>query len=98
MHTLTREEILTYLRANKEFFEKEFGVTKIALFGSYARNEAHNASDIDLLIEMKEEDFTTRFYLREYLEKHFNRKVDVGYFNSVRIFIRRRIEKDLIYA
>ncbi len=59
MNTLNREIILAYLRTNKQLLEEEFGLTQIALFGSFARNEAHSDSDIDLLIELKEDDFTS---------------------------------------
>lgn len=98
MIQLDQQIILDYLRKNKDFLEKEFGVTKIALFGSFARDEAHQESDIDLLIETKIPSYFNRHNLKEHLESHFNRKVDIGYFNSVRVFIRLRIEKDLIYA
>lgn len=98
MEPLTSDIILACLRSNKEFLEKEFGVTKIALFGSFARNEARDDSDIDLLIEAKEKCFENRFYLREYLEKEFKRKVDVGYFDSVRFLIMENIKKDIKYA
>jgi hypothetical protein len=37
---LTREDILTILRDNKERFAEKYGVTKLGLFGSFARNEA----------------------------------------------------------
>ncbi len=40
----------------------------------------------------------TRFYLKEHLEKQFKRKVDLGYFKSVRLAIRLYVEEDLIYA
>lgn len=36
---LDREDILNYLRERKSDFEKEFNITKVGLFGSYARNE-----------------------------------------------------------
>lgn len=98
MDTLSQAQILAYLRNNKALFEERFGVTQIALFGSFARNEAHGASDVDLLIMTKTHSFRNRFYLKEYLEKQFNRKVDICYFGDVRLFIKKRIEKDLIYA
>ncbi len=98
MSTISREDIILYLKTHKKFLEEQFGVTKIALFGSYARHEATIDSDIDLLVEMKEEDLTQRYYLRQHLEKQFNRKVDVGYFNTVHLYILRDIEEDLIYA
>lgn len=95
---LSRETILMFLHDKKQQLRDEFGVTKIALFGSYARNEAREDSDIDLLIDMEDKDFVKRFELKEFLERSFNRKVDVGYFSGVRTFIMRYIEKDLIYA
>ncbi len=98
MDTLDRRAILDYLQEHKDYLYTEFGVTKMALFGSFARNEAHAESDIDLLIECERASFSNRFALKEHLEKEFGRSVDVGYFSSVRRFYRRYIAKDLIYV
>jgi uncharacterized protein len=98
MEQLSSDTILAYLRANREFLEREYGGTKIALFGSFACNEAREDSDIDLLIEATLKCFKNRFYLREHLEKQFQRKVDVGYFDNVRSLIYKNLEKDLKYA
>lgn len=48
---LDREDILNYLRERKSDFEKEFNITKVGLFGSYARNEQREDIDIDLIVE-----------------------------------------------
>ncbi|MBA3954660.1 nucleotidyltransferase family protein [Candidatus Dependentiae bacterium] len=98
MKNLDRKAILNYLRENKDVLEEQFGITKIALFGSYARNEAHVDSDIDLLIETKQQSFKNRMLLKEYLENHFHRKVDLCYFKSIRLFIKSHAEKDIVYA
>jgi predicted nucleotidyltransferase len=98
MNTINQKIILAYLRNNKDFLEQEFGVIKIALFGSYAREEAHPESDIDLLIETKEQNFTNRFLLKEHLESQFNKKVDLCYFKNIRLFIKHHIKDDIIYA
>ena len=95
---LSKEDILDFLKKNKSYIEKEFGVTKIALFGSYARDEQKESSDIDLLIEMPSHEFFKRMDLKRFLEETFGKKVDVGYFESVRLAIKRSIEEDLIYA
>lgn len=95
---LDKKKIITYLRKNKSFFEKEFGITKIALFGSYARNEHTAKSDIDILIEMKAHNFRERLRFCHILESHFNKKVDVLYFDAVRKFILRNVQKDVVYA
>ena len=52
---LTRAEILQYLTENKTFFSKNFGISKIAIFGSFARGEQNETSDIDILISMNPE-------------------------------------------
>jgi len=98
MVQLNKEDIISFLQENKVVLEEKFGVTKIALFGSYARDEATDESDIDLLIETKRVTFRNRIRLQRFLEEHFNRSVDIGYFNSVRTFIWRSIKEDLVYA
>ena len=97
-NTITKEDILGFLRENKVFFKKEFGVNNIMLFGSYARDEATVESDIDILIDTEKKSFDNRFRLKELLEKEFNRKVDLLYRDSIRRFIMRSIKEELIYA
>lgn len=95
---LTTKEVLETLKAQKPYLAERFGVIKLALFGSYARGDFNTESDIDLLVELKQKDFKMRFYLREYLESIFKRKVDVAYFDSVRPFAKQFVEKDIIHA
>ncbi|MDO5046542.1 nucleotidyltransferase family protein [Campylobacter sp.] len=50
----TKEEILEFLRSLKPELES-FGIKKVGLFGSYAKDKANIASDIDVVIESSEE-------------------------------------------
>lgn len=95
---IAKNEILTFLKEQKPYLKKEFGVTKIALFGSYARGEETSKSDIDILIEVKVHNFRNRIRLCNYLESNFNKKVDLLYFDAVRKFIMRNIQEDIVYA
>jgi hypothetical protein len=95
---MTKIDILNFLRENKIEIQEKFGVQKIALFGSYAKDSAKDNSDIDIAIESKQKDFFVRDDLREYLEKHFKKPVDVGYIDSFREFYKQKIEKELIYV
>jgi len=95
---LTKEDIIEFLRRNKDFFKEEFDIDRIMLFGSYAREEATDESDIDILIDTKTKDFDNRFRLKEFLEEEFKKKVDVLYKDSVRRFIMRSIKDELVYA
>lgn len=95
---ITKEDILKFLRKNKDLFKKRFGVDKIMLFGSYARDEATPDSDIDILIESKQKSYDNMFDMKELLEKEFKKRVDLLYRDSVRRFPMRFIEKEMIYA
>ena len=95
---VTKNAILIFLRENKDFFKKEFDVDNIILFGSYARDEATEKSDIDILIDTRRKSFDNRFKLKEILEKEFQKKVDLLYLDSIRRFIMRNIKDELIYA
>ena len=75
---LTRSEILCYLNDNKIMFRNQYGIRRIGLFGSYAREEQTEQSDIDILIEMTpdtEDIFGKRLQIRELLMKHFSKKL-----------------------
>ncbi len=51
---MKREEIRKILSRIKEKVEKLEGVERVILYGSYARNEADEHSDINILIVVKE--------------------------------------------
>jgi uncharacterized protein len=48
----TREEILKILQERKPELVKRFGLTRLALFGSYARGDYRKNSDVDVLVEV----------------------------------------------
>lgn len=54
---MTKNDILATLTSKKSFIEKEFEVSKIGLFGSYARNKQTDESDIDFYVEFKRKTF-----------------------------------------
>ena len=95
---LNKEKILKFLRKHKEQLRDDFGVTKIALFGSYARDEQGPESDIDLGIISSEHTLQKRADLKRFLEKNLGRSVDVCNLKYLRTFIRRSIEEDIVYA
>ena len=47
---MTRDEVLALLRKHKGELKARFGIEEMALFGSFARNEATPESDVDLAI------------------------------------------------
>ena len=50
---LNRQDILTFLLQNRALLTNQYNVEKIGIFGSFARNEQREDSDIDLIVELK---------------------------------------------
>ncbi|MEO6187840.1 MAG: nucleotidyltransferase domain-containing protein, partial [Ginsengibacter sp.] len=68
---ITKEHIIASLKKDKHLLQKEMGVSKLALFGSYANNSQREDSDIDFLIELKEIDYDYLYKTYTFLEKKF---------------------------
>jgi len=98
IENLNKETILAFLRENKPLFKKKFAVDEIILFGSFARDEGTDKSDVDIMIESKDKSFRSLVSLRYFLEEAFGTKVDVMYKDSVHPFIMRFLKEDLVYA
>jgi len=73
----TKKETLEFLSGNKELLLKKFNVTDISLFGSFARNEADDESDIDIVVTLSKPLGFAFIRLAEHLEEKLGRKVDL---------------------
>lgn len=94
-----KNDILVELRNISSELEDKFGIKKIALFGSYARGEANDDSDIDILIlEMVRKNGFIIAGAKRYLSEYLNVNVDLGLYDSLRPFIKRRILEDIKYV
>ena len=95
---LTREDILQILRDNKEHFAEKYGVTKLGLFGSFARGEATEESDVDVCVEMPPHFFSV-VAVQEELESSFRRSVHVIRLREeLRELFKKRLKRDTIYV
>ena len=98
-NNLSYEDILDLLRSERIFLKNEFGVINIGLFGSYAKGTQQDDSDIDFLVEFEEPRFEYVAGLQIYLEKKFNRKIELVR-KGLRVNHRLtdRIGDEVIYA
>ena len=74
----TKEDVFTLLRQNGAQLRR-FGVRRLSVFGSFARDEPNDESDVDLLVEFDpdEKTFDNLLGLADFLEELFGRKVDI---------------------
>ena len=96
---LSKNDIINLIKAEKSFLKENFGVVNIGLFGSYAKDQQTPDSDIDFLVEFAEPRFDWIAGLNVYMEKKFDRKIEIIRKRSLdksRFF--ERIEQEIIYA
>ena len=95
---MTREQILDFLKQHKQEMYDSFGVTRIGLFGSYARGDARDDSDIDVAIELVSNTADSYFGLLHYLEDTFQKRVDLGIESNIKPIIKPYVLKEIIYV
>lgn len=96
---MTRDEVLATLGAHKQVLEERFGVTSLALFGSLARDQATEESDLDILVEFgTTPDWRAYFGAVSYLEDLLGRPVDLATLAEVRKEIRPFVERDAVHV
>ena len=94
---MNRDEILALLRAHKPVLMERFGVTALALFGSFARDQASDSSDVDILVTFgSPPDWRRYFGAQFYLEDLLGRPVDMAAEGELRAEIRPYMERDAI--
>jgi predicted nucleotidyltransferase len=84
---------------HKAEFEQEFGVKRIGLFGSYARGEMREDSDVDIVVEIEKPDLFHLIGIKQAIEEALGNKVDIVRFrDTMNQALRSRIERDVIYV
>ncbi|TAL37003.1 MAG: hypothetical protein EPN93_06125 [Spirochaetes bacterium] len=96
-----REDIIKFLEEHKAFMLKEYRVTRIGVFGSIARNEYSDQSDIDLIVEFETDTpdlFELKSRLRYYIHENLSREVDICREKYLKPFARDAILRETIYV
>ena len=96
----TLNEIKEILKKHKKELKEKYKVKSIAIFGSYARGEQTEKSDIDIMVEFYETpDYLKFFELEDYLSNLLGIKVDLVIKGAIRNpYIKKSIEEDLTYV
>jgi predicted nucleotidyltransferase len=93
----TRHEVMTRLKSLKGELASRYDVREIGIFGSVARGEDDNQSDIDLLVEFgSQADLITYIGLWQYLEDTFGTKIDLVSKGGLRSDMRDKVMQDLV--
>ncbi len=91
------ERIIKRLEELKPILREKYKVVKIGVFGSVARGEDREESDIDILVVFSEPIGLKFFDLVELLEKVLERKVDLVSDKAISPYIKPYIDKEVIF-
>jgi|WetSurMetagenome_2_1015567.scaffolds.fasta_scaffold268326_2 uncharacterized protein len=94
---ITKDQILQILTESRSEWQIQFEVKSLGLFGSAARNELKETSDIDVLVTFQNATTFKRYLgLKRYLEHLLNKPVDLITESGLKPRARSYVEKDLI--
>ena len=99
---MTKIQILEYLKSKKSELATKYGITTIGLYGSYARDEANENSDIDIFYDSNENFNMGYLEFSEFLRNLQNElnapKIDFVRITSMNPIIKHYAKKDFIYV
>ncbi len=99
---LTTKSILTTLRQEFPYFETKYGVKKLGLFGSYAKETYHSHSDVDIVVEFKKPIGLQFVELADDIEQLLHKKIDLLTLDSLKSIraksVAKSIEENIIYV
>lgn len=90
----TSQEYIDIIRSHAAELRQQFGITSMRLFGSVARNEHHEGSDVDIYVTMPPK-FFNYIQAAQYLEELLGCSVDlISNHKNLRPFFKEQIERD----
>ena len=92
-----REEILKILEENGDII-RSYGVKRLGLFGSCARGESNEVSDLDFIVEFGKKSFDAYMDLKLFLEELFACQVDLVIVDTIKPRLRSLILGEAIHA
>ncbi len=98
---LQQNDIIDFIAKNKQELTSKFHVEKIGIFGSFARNEQRDDSDIDFIVEFQEGTphiFDLKQTLRSYLKNQFKRDIDLANSKYLKFYVKDLILKETHYV
>ena len=96
---MTRSDVMEKLSEFGKNRRDEFGIVRLGVFGSAARDRITDESDIDVVVILADPDLLTLVGIKQELEDLLQRPVDiVRYREKMNTFLKQRIERDAVYV
>ena len=93
---------MAILRDELPYFSSEYGVRRLGLFGSYAKEVQNEESDVDIIVEFERPIGLKFIELAEYIEKILGKKIDIltpDGIKGIRLGrVAKDVEKSIVYV
>ena len=94
-----KEDIIKILSKYKKEVAEQYNILTIGIFGSIARHEAGEDSDVDVVVRIAEPDLFMLVGIKNDLEERLHRPVDiVTYRDTMNPFLKEKIDSEAVYA
>ena len=94
---LSLESVQEKIKNLKPYLDKQYAVSGLYIFGSFARNEQTDASDIDILIDFrKTPDLLTFLEIEEFLSQKLGHKIDLVPRRKLKSRLREQIMEEAL--
>ena len=95
----SKNEIIKYLKENIEIFKVEYNIKKIGIFGSVARNDFNDLSDLDIVVEIDNPKYFDVIGVKQRIEDTLDEKVDIIRIRkNMNKLLKKKIGEDAIYV
>lgn len=96
---MTKKLAMKILQSFKINNQDKYGIESIGLFGSVARDEAKESSDVDICIKTKKADMFALVHIKEELEELMSANIDIVRIrDKMNPFLKNRIDKEAVYV
>jgi predicted nucleotidyltransferase len=96
---MTRDDILELLKQYKNHTHDKYGIDALGIFGSVARDEIKETSDVDICIKTKTPDMFMLVHIKEDLQELFHKNIDIVRIREkMNPYLKKKIEKEAIYV
>lgn len=96
---MNEKQLLAELKKFKVTHQQKYGIEVLGLFGSYARGDARQGSDVDVVVKLTKQDLFNIIGIKQDLEETLQLPVDVvSYRPSMDFFLKKCIDKEAVYV
>ena len=96
---MNKSILLNTLSEFKKINAIKYGILSLGIFGSYARAQNTDTSDIDIVIKTETPDLFNVVHIKEDLEEQLKMSVDIVRMrDNMNPYLKKRIEKEAVYV